>query len=102
MFCEDKYIFLSNISTEKFTSIEEDIVLVFNERKVLKASFPDLYSWLIEKGHKEDYIKKTCFNSSLLYVDKSFGKQHYSYHFILEYQSNNRIVSVDLTSLSKI
>jgi hypothetical protein len=65
--------------TTDLTEVEKDTVAFLKRRHTV--FFAELRDHLVEKGYGEPLIQKAT-NSSLVYVDKSSGPQHYTYSLV--------------------
>ncbi|MGX1123823.1 hypothetical protein [Pseudomonas sp. HLS-6 TE3448] len=66
--------------TTELNQIDEDIFSYFSGHAL--AKFPELRSYLNLKGYGAAHILKAISSSPLVFVDKSNGRQHYTYSLI--------------------
>jgi hypothetical protein len=69
-----------NVDPVELTNIEKDLSNYLIKSKV--NDYPTISNHLLSLGYEKPLIDKTAFNSPLLFVDKSEGRNHYSYNIL--------------------
>lgn len=73
--------YIKNIEPRELTDVEKDIVSYLESKE--KVKYVELKNHLSSKGYSKPLIDKSCFNSSLVYLDKSAeGKGEATYSLI--------------------